>query len=539
MSSQATGGKESSRCPVVSLEYEQLPDMHLARTGHHTFFLEGEPVVIGGHTSGFVPTATAEYFHDGEWHLMQTSYPHDQSMAVELSSGTIVLAGGHEQSLGIGQTFPVELYFPKEQRFDGYGCLELKRCFAEGVEIDSGRVIITGNWYHDDGIECYDGSRQCLYVKDVSQQRSLPYVLRTAKDNAVIFSSYDHHGHALDTIVVDRLKGDSFAVPLFEQWRPFYSQVQPHLANSFIGDVAAGRYSYLFTVVAKDGQLGLVKTDGERFELLDTDFPVPMDSEWGAIHYFSYVVADRKAEKAYVVGCDDDHRYYVLSISYARKPAELTLYHTTPFERLACSSPVLTDDGNLLIAGGAREVNFTPYSSVVLLYTGNSQSLIHSSTHIWLWLLAVVFLLCLAVLTLFVMLRRRRPQAVSQAAVVDIDKSSTTDDGSEELMERICQLMEQEKLFLDSGLKVSDVAQRLGVRSRQVSDCIKSQRDILFAQFINVYRVEYAKHLLRNFPDIKMAAVWAGAGFSHEATFFRTFKAVVGMTPKEWMAKKD
>lgn len=35
---------------------------------------------------------------------------------------------------------------------------------------------------------------------------------------------------------------------------------------------------------------------------------------------------------------------------------------------------------------------------------------------------------------------------------------------------------------------------------------------------------------------MKMAIIAAEAGFSSEATFFRNFKAVTGMTPREWLA---
>ena len=36
---------------------------------------------------------------------------------------------------------------------------------------------------------------------------------------------------------------------------------------------------------------------------------------------------------------------------------------------------------------------------------------------------------------------------------------------------------------------------------------------------------------------MKLAAVFAESGFTSESTFFRTFKTVTGLSPKEWLAQ--
>ncbi len=55
-----------------TLEAERLPDLNIPRAGHNVFYVGGELTVVGGHTSGFVMTPTAEYFSDGAWHLVPT-----------------------------------------------------------------------------------------------------------------------------------------------------------------------------------------------------------------------------------------------------------------------------------------------------------------------------------------------------------------------------------------------------------------------------------------------------------------------------------
>jgi AraC-like DNA-binding protein len=84
---------------------------------------------------------------------------------------------------------------------------------------------------------------------------------------------------------------------------------------------------------------------------------------------------------------------------------------------------------------------------------------------------------------------------------------------------------------------VNDLAAALGTNRRTVSDCINSQKGCNFTQFVNIYRVEHAKRVMRQNPDKKIADIYIESGFANEGSFFRTFKAVTGMTPKEWLSK--
>ena len=65
------------------------------------------------------------------------AYPHDFALCVPLSSGQVLLGGGAEKPLGIGQTHTTEVYDPATHSFDHYGCLDTKRMHANGVETDS------------------------------------------------------------------------------------------------------------------------------------------------------------------------------------------------------------------------------------------------------------------------------------------------------------------------------------------------------------------------------------------------------------------
>ena len=519
---------EQAECPLVKIEAERLPDLNIPRSGHSAFIANGEVTVVGGHTSGFVLTPTAEYYKDGQWHMLETVYAHDGGFSVVLKSGKVLLAGGFKDNLGISQSFEVEMYDPTTHAFDGFGCLDQKRASAAAIELDSGKVLITGNWYADDGMECFDGQTSFSHVKAIRQPRYLPHLFHTSDGDVLVVGGYDNKGQPIDSLIVERMKGEPFHVPLFDIWRPLQYDLAIHSDDSFIGD-----HTYLMPVQDKGGQMALATVRDTVFSLLATDQTVPMASQWGKIIYYTPIYADRQHQRGYVMGCDSTGRQYALCIDYAKTPAQLTLYHTDPLtDGITITIPVMTNEGNLMLTGiktiTKPNFNFYPSAQVWLLrFNTDSQAASASGGHRWLW--GVLVLVALVIIVLGIALRRKSSPKPEQSS----ESQPAIDD---ELMQRIAQLMEQEKPYLSSELKVSYLADKLNTSSRNVSDCIRNSTNNSFVNFINAYRIDYAKQLMSNRPDMKISEVFLSSGFANETTFFRIFKAATGMTPNEWKA---
>ena len=522
---------EQARCPIVRVEAERLPDLNIPRSGHSAFIANGEVTLVGGHTSGFVLTPTAEYFKDGKWHQLQTVYAHDGGFSVVLKSGKVLLAGGFKDNLGISQSHEVEMYDPVTHHFDGFGCLDQKRASAAAIELDSGKVLITGNWYADDGMECFDGQTSFSHVKAIRQPRYLPHLFHTSDGDVLVVGGYDTKGQPIDSLIIERMKGEPFHAPLFDTWRPLQYDLAVHSDDSFIGD-----NTYLMPVQDKDGQMAIAEVRDTVFSLLATDQTIPMASQWGKISYYTPVYADSLHHRGYVMGCDSTGRQYALCIDYAKRPAQFVLFYTDPLtDGITISIPVMTNEGDLMLTGIKQvtkpNFNFYPSAQVWLLhFSTDDQATSASGNDYWLW--ALLALVGIAFIFMGIMLWKKRsstfePQSEPQPVIDD------------ELMQRVVQLMEQEKPYLSSELKVSDLADRLGVNSRTLSDCIRNSTGSTFANFINAYRIDYAKQLMRQQPDMKISEVFLSSGFANETTFFRIFKAVTGMTPNEWKAKID
>ena len=530
-------------CPALHLEPQPLPPMNIPRSGHVTFCLGQEILVVGGHTTGFIPTATAELFDGDEWTTISTIYEHDDPLALRLTTGQVLVAGGHERHLGIGQTFPAEMYEPETQTFRGFGCLEQKRAFGCGVELDSGCVAIAGNWYRGDTIELFDGRKFFNFARNTSAQRAAPFMIRSAADDALVLGGLGIRGDSLFSPVVDRLKGEPFHVPLLETWHPLpYLQCGYSGADYFIGDEAQGVYASLLPVEDLDGHIALACVRDTVFSLMPTACPVPTEGPWGRIIYSSPPLADHDRRMAYLSAYSLDRRLYILAVNYGRAldggEATLTLYYTDPQPRLGLAPPVLTADGNLLTAGGSFDDNFTPSANVCMLHVNGDGPALKASRPAWHWMLAGLLAALLAAAAALAARRRHTTRPTQTDTPEPMPEPSPQDNGTQ-LMAQISRLMEEEKLYLNSELKLSDVAVLLGTNSRYVADCIKRCHDCSFTLFVNQYRVEHAKQLMRQQPDAKVSMVAFDSGFATDTSFYRTFKAITGTTPKEWMKQND
>ena len=521
------------------LKVEPLPDMHTTRAGHSVFYAGGELTVVGGHTAGFVLTPTAEYYSNGAWHLVPTVYPHDNGMSVVLSDGQrVLLAGGHEKNLGIGQRYEAEMYNAKTHTFEGFGCLDHNRAFSQGVELNNGQVLICGNHKGNDALELYDGQKAFSHAKEVSTWRSSPYVLPIADNNAIVFGCVWRNQHFEPCDTVDRLKGEPFCVPLLKEWMPMLYNQGNHAQAAFIGNKANNDYSYLIAALNLDNEVAFIRIHDTLFSLLSTSCSIPTLSKWGRITYQCPSIADSQTHRAYLVGSDTTGRVYVVVVEYDKHPAPITIYYTDPLHEFGNTTPVLTPDGDLIVTGGITDDNFSPFASVWLLHTGTSKMMTKSnasSRHIWWWLLSGLLIALSSTVALQIRKHRKSTSPVSQETDnTESVEEPQNDSTYHELMNRIVQLMETQHPYLNPELKLSDIADTLGVHRNAISACINSQQGCTFSQFINSYRLQHAKKLLLETNDMKVSAVGMKSGFANERSFFRSFKAATGVTPKEW-----
>jgi len=122
----------------------------------------------------------------------------------------------------------------------------------------------------------------------------------------------------------------------------------------------------------------------------------------------------------------------------------------------------------------------------------------------------------------------------------DDKKKMVPDDKLVELKAKLNALMQEKEPYLNSDLNLINLSELLNVSPHILSYVINKGFQVNFTQFVNTYRVEKAKHLLKDPKTSKALSILGIAyesGFNSKTVFNTTFKKVTGLTPSEFKKK--
>ncbi|WP_455536709.1 helix-turn-helix domain-containing protein [Prevotella koreensis] len=115
------------------------------------------------------------------------------------------------------------------------------------------------------------------------------------------------------------------------------------------------------------------------------------------------------------------------------------------------------------------------------------------------------------------------------------NKVKLAENTKELLKVQIFELMENQEIFKQHDLSLSDFVSHLGVNRSYISNYINNELNLSFSDFINMYRLSHAQILIKDFGDtLTLSEIWEQSGFSSESSFYRVFKRMVGITPLAW-----
>lgn len=106
-------------------------------------------------------------------------------------------------------------------------------------------------------------------------------------------------------------------------------------------------------------------------------------------------------------------------------------------------------------------------------------------------------------------------------------------------LEKLRRLMETEQPFLNSDLKLADLAAYLDMPPHHLSQIINQELGENFYEFVNQYRIDEAKKRLVDPANAHMTilAIALDAGFNNKSSFNRVFKKSTGMSPSAYIAQ--
>lgn len=96
-------------------------------------------------------------------------------------------------------------------------------------------------------------------------------------------------------------------------------------------------------------------------------------------------------------------------------------------------------------------------------------------------------------------------------------------------------VMETEKPFINPRLTIDNLARIVGTNRTDLSFCINSMARCNFNQWVAIYRVNYLLELYMADRSQPFENFITEAGFASRSSFYRQFKIVTGLTPKQFM----
>lgn len=105
------------------------------------------------------------------------------------------------------------------------------------------------------------------------------------------------------------------------------------------------------------------------------------------------------------------------------------------------------------------------------------------------------------------------------------------------LVSRFQHIMIDEQAFLQPGLSIGDIAERLHTNKNYISRMVNQTYNIGFPEVLNILRIDYAEQFIVNHKDMNQDEIAKACGFVSATYFNSTFKRITGYTPKVWASK--
>ncbi|MEL6534669.1 MAG: helix-turn-helix domain-containing protein [Bacteroidota bacterium] len=129
--------------------------------------------------------------------------------------------------------------------------------------------------------------------------------------------------------------------------------------------------------------------------------------------------------------------------------------------------------------------------------------------------------------------REQNPRVTPPAQTAQKPRKHTEENEYFRELERLCA---EEKVYRDSTLDRTKVAEMLGISPSYLSQLINEISGDNFSTYINRQRVEDVKQLIvdQEFDAYSLLSIGLECGFSSKTTYYNWFKEITGMTPNAY-----
>jgi AraC-like DNA-binding protein len=115
------------------------------------------------------------------------------------------------------------------------------------------------------------------------------------------------------------------------------------------------------------------------------------------------------------------------------------------------------------------------------------------------------------------------------------------DDPFFELVDKINAYLKKEEPYLNPEFTINELAAFLKVPVHHVSYCLNTLMNVKFTSLRTQLRIQYAAKLLDSgqADELSMDGIGKKSGFSTRSNFYNAFKTETGMTPSEYLERKN
>jgi AraC-like DNA-binding protein len=107
----------------------------------------------------------------------------------------------------------------------------------------------------------------------------------------------------------------------------------------------------------------------------------------------------------------------------------------------------------------------------------------------------------------------------------------------EKIYLRIMAYFEDRQPYLRPEFTLANMASDLNINTAYLSKVISIKGNMNFNQFVNFYRINKVKEMIRNNPQYTLQYIYLSSGFNSQSSFNKAFKLQEGITPSEYASR--
>lgn len=106
-----------------------------------------------------------------------------------------------------------------------------------------------------------------------------------------------------------------------------------------------------------------------------------------------------------------------------------------------------------------------------------------------------------------------------------------------ELKEELLALLDDDRIYKESGISLDLLSEKLGTSRHNTSQIINEHFNMNFYELMNKYRIDEAIQLIKNGKENKLNIIDIAykVGFNNKVSFNKSFKKALSVTPTQYI----